>query len=174
VVISWHARAIWDTFKNRVASDDDALTLSKLMRVNQHHYMTLLWAIHERGSDDFLRTLLHPEYADHAYEIEGFNGSDFSFERLVPVQRATTYSDSKRQRVERVAFEALSDYNTKRKRNVRLIHTQEIDRAFGKVVESLDRHDHTAARATLEECMKDVAGAITEKGVPRAYWNNQP
>jgi hypothetical protein len=26
----------------------------------------------------------------------------------------------------------------------------------------------------LEECMKAVAGAITEKGVPRAYWNNQP
>lgn len=172
-VISWHARAIWDLYKDKVVSDSDALALSKLMRVNQHHYMKVLWEIYEHGNVDFLRALQHPEYADNAYDIEGFTGTDFTFKRLVSVRRAATYSQSKRERSERIAFEALRFYNTKPKRNVRLIRTPDVDQAHRKVFDALEEKDYPAARRALEGYMEAVAAALTKKAVPRAHWGAQ-
>ena len=172
-VASWYAEAIWNLYKNRVKTDDDALYLSKLMRVNQHHYMCALWKIFQRGYVDFLRQLLPLDYADNTYEIDGFiSGTDFSFKRLVVKSRHSTYSASKKKRFERIAFDALEEYNQKHNRNVQMLHLPQIAPAFSRIFSMLEKGNFSQARVACEDYMEAVAHALASEGVPRAYWKN--
>lgn len=169
-VVSWHAQAIWDAYKNEVHDDEGALRLSKMMRVNQHHYLDILGEISEAGYNEFLKRFLHPEYADHAHELEGFDGTDYTFDNLTKKPRHDTYSDKKKQRQQRITFEALDGYNEKEGRNVRKIHTTKIEEAHTQVFRSLETGDAAGAEEALKDYMAAVADALVEKGVPRAHW----
>lgn len=169
-VVSWHAKAVWDLYKGRVRDNKDALQLSKMMRINQHHYLTMLWKIKEAGFIEFLERLLHLEYANNKYSIEGFNEADFSFERLIPHQRHDTYSESKKKRYKRIAFDALNDYHNKTARNVRMAKSPKIDKAEHMIFEALMSKDNRAARKNFEKYMALVAKELVNKGVPRAHW----
>ena len=172
-VVSWHAKAIWNLYKNRVKTDEEALYLSKLMRVNQHHYMGVLWKLFQRGYVDFLKHLLPLDYADNTYEIDGFiSGTDFSFERLVVKSRSSTYSASKKKRFERIAFDALEEYNQKHNRNVQMLHLPQIDQVFSRILSMLEQGSFSQARVACEDYMEAVAHALVSEGVPRAYWRN--
>ena len=168
-VVSWHAKAIWNLYKNRVKTDEDALNLSKLMRVNQHHYMYVLWKIFQGGYVDFLKQLLPLDYADNTYEIDGFSGTDFSCEKLVVKDRHDTYSASKKERSERIAFDALREYNQKHNRNVQMLHLPQIDQAFSRIFSMLEKGNFSQVRVVFEDYMKVVAHALVSKGVPRTY-----
>jgi len=170
-VISWHAKAIWDMYKGRVRNDEDALKLSKMMRVNQHHYLTMLWKIKKAGFSGFLGQLLHLEYADNKYSIEGFNEADFTFERLVPHHRHDTYSESKKKRFRRVAFEALDDYHDKTARNVRMVKSSKIEEVEDGIFRALKRKADKSARRNFMKYMALVAEELVNKGVPRAHWD---
>jgi Type II restriction endonuclease (RE_Alw26IDE) len=39
---SWQAQELWNAIKTTVRDDADALRLSRLMRINQHHYLSVL------------------------------------------------------------------------------------------------------------------------------------
>ncbi len=169
-VVSWQARAIWDAQKNRVANDDDALNLSKKMRVNQHHYLSLLAKVKQRGHRRFLETFLHPEYALNRYRIVGFDKSNFSFDDLLVSKRAETYSQSKMKRVVRIAMDSLDEYSGKDNRNTPLFKDEELDAVESELMDSLDKGvDFNVCKGLLEEYMSIVARRLSTRGVPRAY-----
>ena len=58
-VVSWHSKYIWNSLKNRVRNDADAVKLSSLMRTNLHYVLTLFSIIDENGFRDFLKQFLN-------------------------------------------------------------------------------------------------------------------
>ncbi len=117
-VASFQIKELWDKCKNKVTSDEDAGKLSKLLRVNQHYFLLLLKEIYDLGRPELLLMFLHPELAEEKIEFGGLNGSDFSFERIIRIHRADTYSKSKAARMIRIAYDSLDDYASKEKRNI--------------------------------------------------------
>jgi len=169
-VVSWHARAMWDIEKNSVATDDDALNLSKKMRVNQHHYLTILARIKKQGNRDFLESLLHPEFALNRYKLVAFDGTNFSFEQLRASRRAETYARSKMRRVVRIAMQSLDDYAAKNNRNTPLFKDRDLDAAESELLSSLKRGaSFENSRKLLQAYMAKVADRLATRGVPRAY-----
>lgn len=171
-VVSWYARPIWDMLKTAVRNDTDALSLSKMMRANQHHYLMLLAELARCGYCEFLDGFLHPEYALNRYELVGFKGQDFSYAKLVVTPRQETYVKSLTQRVKRIAFEALAAYETKGNRNAILFRDKELTLLEKSVIASLQKTsgNHEKPERLLSDYMDLVAKKLLEKGVPRGYW----
>lgn len=172
-VLSWHAKYIWDLFKDRVHNDSDALKLSNMMRVNQHYFLMMLVKIKQAGYVGFLKTLLHPEYAAYKYSIVGFNKRNFSYTRLVQVPRAETYAKSKASRTTRIALVALDSYYSKENRRVPLTKDPELDASQAELMEALKSGNYARARHLFESYMKTVGQNLVSKGIPRGYWKSQ-
>jgi Alw26I/Eco31I/Esp3I family type II restriction endonuclease len=172
-VISWQARYIWDGFKKRVLTQDDALKLTAMMRVAQHHYLTILHKIKDIGCTGYLQSILHSEYALNKYELEGFTGQDFSFTKLVSSNRHETYASMKVERVRRIALDSLDEYVSKVNRRVIPVLDEQLSRIEHEVLEEAQRsiktekYDNITAR--LDEYNKTVAKLLIGKGVPRGY-----
>ncbi|MEO7819489.1 MAG: Alw26I/Eco31I/Esp3I family type II restriction endonuclease [Actinomycetota bacterium] len=120
-VVSWHARHLWDACKDRVFDDVEALLLSRLMRVSQHHYLILLSTIKGRGLSDVLLQLLRPEFAEYRTQFVGLDPQTLQYERIERTPRQSSYARSHASRMVRIAFEALDDYASKTKRNLQLV-----------------------------------------------------
>jgi len=116
-VVSWQAKKLWDNCKCDVRTDDDALKLSKLLRINQHHFLHLMNHVLKMGYPDVLLHQLSPEYSARRADFKGLNPSQFTFDNVVYEDRQDTYALSKGARMTRIALKALPDYAAK-KRNV--------------------------------------------------------
>ncbi len=118
-VVSWHAGHIWDSLKNRVRTDDDALNLSKVMRISHHHVLELLCSISRAGYKDFLIPYLHPEYA-HFENIwfKDLNESTFDHDGVVRREGTKKQYQNNAARYIRKAIQALDDYHQKENRRV--------------------------------------------------------
>jgi Alw26I/Eco31I/Esp3I family type II restriction endonuclease len=120
-VISWQAKYLWDNCKHHANSEQKALLLSKLLRINQHHYLSALSKILKEGLPDSLLQFLHPEYAVFKYEVINLH-PDYTYDKLIQKPRYHTYEESKIARMIRIAYDALEDYSSKKKRNIQDIN----------------------------------------------------
>lgn len=120
LVISWHAKALWDALKNRVMNDDEALRLSRLLRISQHHYLLELAAVAHDGAPDALLQFLSLEQADIRYEGT-VEKSTLKYSDLRVAERQATYSTSRAGRIARIALDALARYVGEPKRNIQLV-----------------------------------------------------
>jgi len=116
--VSWQARCLWDQLKTEVADDDAALRLSRLMRINQHHYLSVLGTAAYRGAGDALVTYLDLDCAANRYEFEGLDTTTLEYDQMVASARQDGYARSKRARALRIAFDALRQYSTHDARNI--------------------------------------------------------
>ncbi len=141
-VASWHAQPLWDRCKNSVGNNDDALLLSKLMRINQHHYLIHLSEVWEAGAPDALLQFLNPEQALCKVQFVELDCSTLKYEGIIRVKRNDTYAHSKACRMVRIAFESLSDYMNKQKRNIQgIVPSLAVDqlREYGQAVVKAQR-----------------------------------
>jgi Alw26I/Eco31I/Esp3I family type II restriction endonuclease len=172
IVVSHHAITVWDLLKKSVNSDDDALQMSKIMRANQHQYLMLLSKIKGAGHDKFLKNLLHPEYAKNRYEIIGFKGTDFSYEKLEVSKRQDTYSDSLEERMVRISLDALDEYSSKENRNPLLVEDKELEKTERELLELLEEENYKEGKKKLDEYMTSIGKKLVKFGIPRAHMKN--
>lgn len=160
VVASWHVQALWDRCKAKVNSDDDALILSRLMRVNQHHYLILLSEIREGGLADTLLQLLSPEFAEQRTRFVGLDPLTLQYERIERTPRQDTYARSHAARMVRIAFQALDDYAAKTKRNLQLVDDALLEEPRAQLNQALEtaETEPSSWREDLDEILDlDVA-----------------
>lgn len=138
-VASWQIRSLWDRCKGSVKSDADALLLSKLLRILQHHYIMHLYEILKAGAPDALMQFLDPQQALSKVEFIGLDRNSLDFEEIKRVKRNDTYAHSKAARMIRIAFDALGDYAQKENRNVQAVESEHVDEALERFRESVKR-----------------------------------
>jgi Alw26I/Eco31I/Esp3I family type II restriction endonuclease len=118
---SWQAREIWDALKGEVTDDAEALRLSRVLRINQHHFLSILSQVAAAGATDALFGLLSLQYAENRYSFDGLDPTTLVYTRSVAVRRQDTYSESKKARAVRIGYDALKDYAAKDDRNVQAV-----------------------------------------------------
>ena len=123
-VVSWQAREPWDALKGEVKDEDDALRLSRLLRINQHHFLAAVAWVAGAGAVDAVFGLLSPDYAENRYRFVGLDALTLTFERMVPTPRQDTYRRSKSARAVRIAFDALNAYGAGGTRNVQVVNEE--------------------------------------------------
>lgn len=122
-IISWQTEFLWNNCKKNVDGNEKALLLSKLLRINQHHYLCCLFMILNSGSVDALLQFLSPEYAKKKYQVIDLH-QDYSYGKLIETTRNKTYAESKAARMVRIAFDSLLEYSNKSKRNIQ--HVEDV------------------------------------------------
>ena len=120
-VASWQIQSLWSLARERVVSDGDALLLSKLLRINQHHYLELLILIYSSGRPDLLLQFLKPECAYQRLELVNFDPSRLVFDSVRSEPRQDSYARSRATRMMRIAFDSLGQYSEKRHRNIQRV-----------------------------------------------------
>jgi len=171
-VVSSYAKTVWDLLKNSASNDETALQISKIMRANQHHYLMMLSEIKDAGYTEFLKSLLHPEYAKNRYKMIGFKGTDFSYKKLEVSKRQDTYSDSLEVRMIRISLDALDEYRSKENRNPLLIEDKELKKLEKELFELLKNKNNDNAKIKLNEYMTLVGQKLVKFGIPRAHMKN--
>ena len=172
-VVSWQARHIWDGFKKQVKTEKDALDLTAMMRVAEHHYLKMLDELMKIGCVGYLESLLHLEYALNKYELVGFNEVDFGFEKLLSSSRHETYAEMKIERVKRIALKSLDEYVAKANRRIIPVLDDELTRlesevlAKARTVKKSDDYDTLTAKQ--DQYNNAVARLLMQRGVPRGY-----
>ena len=155
-VISWHSKHIWDRLKLEVKNQDDALKLSKLMRVNLHHVLILFSKLSENGYDEFLSKYLHPEYSFVDYKFEGFHplkGPKTILEKPLDSKN----KEKNARRYVRVAFESLEEYKNIENRNTKIWDSTEVDRLVVELLTALTKKDEAKAKIILSEVLNQLA-----------------
>jgi Alw26I/Eco31I/Esp3I family type II restriction endonuclease len=151
-VSSFQVKYLWNHLKGEVQTDSDALLLSKLMRINQHHYLIAL--AEAIDLPDVLLQFLSPEFAENSVQVVELNPLTLEYVSLIRVPRSSGYAASKSGRMIRIAFDALRDYAGREHRNVQVVHEQLVTRAFSLYRASLDRARSNPSR--LRTPMREI------------------
>lgn len=157
-VISWQAERLWDTLKSRITNDDEALRLSRLLRINQHHYLLVLSEIVQAGAPDALLQFLSLEQAEMRYAGE-VNPSTLEVRELRVAERQATYSTSRSGRIARIALDALQRYGAEPKRNIHLVAPEFAARERARIDEAVQAvlRAPSAERERLVELLESEA-----------------
>jgi Alw26I/Eco31I/Esp3I family type II restriction endonuclease len=154
--VSWQAKALWDLCKREVGDDAAALLLSRLMRANQHLYLQTLAEIKDAGLADCLLQFLKPGGAEYRVVFRDLDPETLRHGGYSREPRQATYARSQGARMVRIAFEALSEYAQKARRNVRRIDDSRIDEARRRLDAALKRAQQAggAWREDLNEVLE--------------------
>ncbi len=157
-VASWHTKHVWDALKDLPASDKEAKLVSRLMRLNIHYIFTILGRISEANYRDFLKEkYLHPEYAFFTIEFIGFNPTTGDYDNLVKTPASRTEQKRNAARYERIAFESLEKYISKRNRNIPSKRFEEIEEIASRIVNLLDNNDNDGAYHLIDDALLTFA-----------------
>jgi Alw26I/Eco31I/Esp3I family type II restriction endonuclease len=155
-IISWHSQYIWDLLKNDVSNDSDALLLSKLMRTNLHHVLTMLSMISEAGFNDFLKLFLHPEFSFYDYKFVNFNPTAGP-EKILTKELSSLNKKKNAERYIRISFESLDDYKEKDNRNQLKWKNSDVDKLMEDILICLKKDDDAGARTMLRKALRQLA-----------------
>ncbi|MBQ4407957.1 MAG: restriction endonuclease [Bacteroidales bacterium] len=162
-VISWHSKYIWDLLKHKVKTDEDAVKLSSIMRNNLHHILLALSIISENGGNDFLETLLNPEYSFYDYKFVGFNPQTGEYKSVETKNLTGKNQQNNVERYKRIAFESLEEYKSKNNRRQYAWNDAKVDKLFKKVLESVKQGDDSKTLQYLQETFAQLAETAAAK-----------
>ncbi|MCG3666107.1 hypothetical protein L5F09_10105 [Aliarcobacter butzleri] len=177
-VISWHSKYLWDMLKNLIASDEQALIASKLMRNNIHHILTIFSEIYllDDGKT-FLSQFLHPEYTDYKYDIYNFDplkvNNIILVDKVVNIKKyandnttnivihqktstARTKQKSKDEYI-RISFEELQNYRDKENRRVELKYLQNCEKELNILYSLIEQSNFQVALEKLKNVLDFIA-----------------
>lgn len=155
-IISWHTKPIWDRLKACIHSDEDALGLSKILRKHLHRVLLVLNELKDRGNDEFLNSLLNPQFAFYRIKIEGFNPSTGSYKKLEKTKGALTQYHRNAERYIRIAFESLEQYKQKNNRNLADIGEKELNKLVEETEEAVKRFGYERAKSVLQRGLGEL------------------
>ena len=161
-VVSWHSKYIWNSLKNRVRNDADAVKLSSLMRTNLHYVLTLFSIIDENGFRDFLKQFLNLKYSFFDYKFEGFDVATGTYKSVKITEKEGKNQDNNTKRYIRIAFESLQEYKDKKNRKVGDWNNPKIDEQIEKMLKLLKNKKQTEAKAELHKILKILAMQLTQ------------
>jgi Alw26I/Eco31I/Esp3I family type II restriction endonuclease len=156
-VISWHSKHIWDSLKNKVKSDTDALKLSALMRKNLHHVLIVFSMINENGYGEFLKQFLNPDYSYFDYEFESFNPKTGKFSNVIEKKLDGKNQQNNVKRYFRIAFEKLVEYADKDNRKNKIWESEEVTKKVTALIELLQKNKNDEAKELLHQIFLDLA-----------------
>ncbi|MEO7666251.1 MAG: HNH endonuclease, partial [Dehalococcoidia bacterium] len=136
---SWQARELWDAIKMAVRDDNDALRLSRLMRINQHQYMAVLSLVADRGATDAVYRYLSPQYAENRYYFDGLDSTTLRYQGVVANRRQDVYTRSKKARAVRIAYDALREYGRHDDRSVHAVAASQLAGPLRELNRALNR-----------------------------------
>lgn len=156
-VISWHSKYLWDSLKNLVKDDSDALKLSKIMRLNMHYILMIFSIIDRNGYSNFLRRYLHPEYSFYDYKFNDFDPKTGTYSSVLKISRTGKNQQNNVKRYERIAFAELKKYFDVNNRRVKKWENPEIDLMIENILSLLKKEDYKSADIKLNDIFKRLS-----------------
>ncbi len=144
-IVSWHSKPIWNTLKKHVQNEADVLRLCKCMRKNLHNILLIFAKLDEDGMEEFLKSILNPDYAFYSIEFVGFDVGTGAYRDMKKTKGSRAEYTKNAERYVRIAFEAIRKYQGKENR-----HHQKLSDDF------------------LNQCSKEVSSEIKNKGTKAA------
>ncbi len=160
-VISWHSKYVWDSLKNKVQNNDDALKLSKLMRKNLHSILTIFATIDEQGFREFLMQFLNLDYSNYDYKFPNFQ-LDGTFSEVIKTEKKGKNQENNKERYVRIAFESLEEYKNKNNRRVTEWENENIDKLLKQLFKFLEQKNNSKAKEKLHEILQLLAQELTQ------------
>lgn len=162
-VVSWHSKYIWDKLKNKISNEEDALKLSKAMRLNLHNILFLLAIIKSKGHITFLIRFLHPEYSFVDYRFENFHPLRLNELKIVKKSLDSKNKRKNAGRYIRISFESLDDYKQKINRRVKVYNKNEIKKEITSLLSLLNNNEPDEAYKKLDKVVELLSDeAITK------------
>ncbi len=162
-VISWHSRFIWNKLKNKIKSEDDALKLSKAMRLNLHNVLSLLSIIKDEGHIKYLLKFLHPEYSFFDYRFKNFHPLKLNEIKIIKTPLDSKNRKKNAGRYVRISFESLDDYKQKINRRVKDYNKDEIKKEITSLLALLNNNEPDEAYKKLDKVIELLSDeAITK------------
>lgn len=159
-VISWHSKYIWDSLKNQVTNDIEAVKLSAMMRTNLHWVLTLFAKIDKKGYKDFLMQFLNLEYSDYDYEFPEFKPDKVG--KIIRISKNGRNQDNNKERYVRIAFESLKKYRNIDNRRVSEWDNSQIDGQIEQLFTKLNANDNKKALKQLHLILQSLANQLTQ------------
>lgn len=163
-IISGHSKVIWNSLKDRVRNDADALKLSKIMRENMHYVLSIFSYLSTKGYKKFLiEHFLHPEYANYSIRFDGFDSSTGFYKEMIKTEGDKKQYKNNAKRYIRIAFESLIEYSKKTNRKMKGWQTAEIKEVLDKTIKLLKAKNEKLALEELNKIFQIIAQKLTEK-----------
>lgn len=163
-IISSHSKYIWDILKNKVRNDADALKLSKLMRENMHHILSIFSYLVEKGFKKFLiENFLNTDDVNYSIKFEGFDPNTGDYTKMIKtLGKKKQYSNSAKRHI-RISLESLKQYSLKENRNLKKWLTEEIEENLNEVIKNLKDGKEKKALLKLFETFEIVSKQLSKK-----------
>lgn len=159
-VVSWHSKYIWDSLKNKVKDNQDALKLSKVMKKNLHWVLTLFAMIDENGGREFLCQFLHPEYSFYDHQFVDFNPLLGLYSKVISIPRKGKNQENNVKRRYRVAFASLEQYKSKTNRWHKGWEDKDIDKKIKKLILLIKDKKNAQALRMLKEIIESFSADL--------------
>lgn len=164
IVVSSHAKFLWDKLKNLAKTNEDAKKISHLMRLNLHKALTIFSIIAENHHDEFLTNyFLHPEYALRQHAFVDFCPSTGTFSKILTKEVLRMEHIRNAKRYIRKSFEALESYKSKKNRNVLFKINAGAQKLLDETLHALSLKDYKKARKLLDGIFEILAQEAFEK-----------
>ncbi len=156
-VISWHSKYIWDTFKNRITNDTEAVKVSTIMRNNLHQILLIFSIISENGYNDFLTEFLNPLYSFYDYSLKDFDPQTGEYKEVKTKNLTGKNQQNNVDRYLRIAFESLEGYKTKDNRKQYAWDSADIDESIEQTLQFLSKGNKEKAIEQLKVTFQKLA-----------------
>jgi hypothetical protein len=156
-VISWHSKYIWDSLKNKITNDDDAIKLSRLMVTNLQNVLQIFSEVYSKTGEKFLTEYLKPEYAFVDYRFENFNPLDLSKLKVISNPLDSKNKQKNSERYVRVSFETLTEFQKKENRRVKGWDNKDVDNAIAETIKAIKKNNFKDADKFLKSAFQNLA-----------------
>jgi hypothetical protein len=161
-VVSWHSKFIWDKLKNAVATDSDALKLSKIMRQNLHNVLIILSEISRKGFNQFLiSNYLHPEFAYYSINVVGFAPETGNYEKIEKKKSDLKQYSNNAKRYIRISLESLKNYRLVKNRNAKISKSEKVKELLNTTLNRLSLRKYDEAKICLNKTLDQLAEELS-------------
>lgn len=164
VVVSDHALLLWRECSEAVATDGDALLLSRVMRINQEMYLRLLATVAASQAPVLLIPRLQLHLASTRVAKMRIDPRTLELVGYQREERQPGYAKKRIERVLRIAFESIRGRDAEI-RNVHLVQLDEFDMASQEIFENANATPTPESLAELNEWIRRI-NLADESAVP--------
>jgi len=164
-ITSWHSKYIWGSLKNKIKNEENALNLSKAMRLNLHNVLSLLSVIKDNGYIDFLKSLLKPEYSFFDYKFKNFNPLRLNEIKVIKIPLDSKNKRKNAERYIRISLDSLDNYKQKENRKVKDFDTRKIKKKIEKLLILL----HQNKRKEAYEKLCKVIELLSDEAISKFF-----
>ena len=161
-VISWHSEYLWNRLKYGITNDDDAKRLSSVMGAHHQNVLKLFSLIYDCTGEEFLKRYLNPGYSMFDYKFENFNPLDLSSIKIKKRGLNSVNKTKNSQRVLRVAFESLQEFDKKCNRRTQF-YVDSSSVGYQAIIAHIANNDFVAADKMLRNYIAELAQTIIDK-----------